>query len=516
MLPYPSGDIHVGHVRNYCITDVVARYKTMRGFNVLHPIGWDALGPARRERRHQARRPSREVDAREHRGDEAAAPAAGLQLSRGAARSPPAIPSTTAGTSGSSCACSRRASPTAPRRAVNWCPSCQTVLANEQAEGGECWRCHSKVEQRELDQWFLRITAYQDELLDDMAQLPHVARARARAAAQLGRPLARRGGGLPGRGRRRRIRVFTTRVDTIYGATFMVLAPEHPLVDELLAGRPDAAKARAADRPPARAGPPRAAGRAGREGRRLHRPLRGEPVQRRAHPDLGRQLRADGLRHRRDHGGARARLARLRVRAQVRPARARRDPARGRHARRRHAGRGLRWAGPHREQRPFDGLESDEAIRRMAAHARGEGLRQGHGHVPPEGLADQPPALLGHADPGRLLREGRHGAGARRPAPGGAAAGRAVHRRGRQPAREGAGVRERAVPALRRRRRGARPTPWTPSWTRPGTSTATCRRTRTDGPFDPAPCATGSRSTCTSAASSTRSCTSSTRASGPR
>ncbi|HET7746287.1 MAG TPA: leucine--tRNA ligase, partial [Vicinamibacteria bacterium] len=131
------------------------------------------------------------------------------------------------------------------KAAVNWCPSCQTVLANEQAEGGECWRCHSRVEERDLDQWFLRITAYQDELLDDMAQLgawPDRVLVQQRnwvgrsPGAEVDFPVE---GGEP-------IRVFTTRVDTIFGATFMVLAPEHPRVDALLRGSPEEATARGA------------------------------------------------------------------------------------------------------------------------------------------------------------------------------------------------------------------------------------------------------------------------------
>ena len=170
MLPYPSGDIHVGHVRNYCITDVVARYKRMRGFNVLHPIGWDALGlPAENAAIQRGIHPEKWT--RQN--------IAGMkrQLQR----------------LGFSYPWSREIATCDPeyyrwnqwfflrmmekgiayrkKAAVNWCPSCKTVLANEQAEGGECWRCHSKVEERELDQWFLRITAYQDQLVDDMAQL---------------------------------------------------------------------------------------------------------------------------------------------------------------------------------------------------------------------------------------------------------------------------------------------------------------------------------------------------------
>jgi leucyl-tRNA synthetase len=235
MLPYPSGDIHVGHVRNYCITDVVARYKRMRGFNVLHPIGWDALGlPAENAAIKRGVHP--ETWTRQN--------IAGMkrQLQR----------------LGFSYPWSREIATCDPeyyhwnqwfflrmlekdiayrkKAAVNWCPSCQTVLANEQAEGGECWRCHSKVEERELDQWFLRITAYQDQLLDDMAEL----------AAWPERVLVQQKnwvGRSPGaevdfavEGSSQPISVFTTRIDTIFGATFMVLAPEHPRVDELVRG----------------------------------------------------------------------------------------------------------------------------------------------------------------------------------------------------------------------------------------------------------------------------------------
>ncbi|HLA79644.1 MAG TPA: leucine--tRNA ligase, partial [Vicinamibacteria bacterium] len=233
MLPYPSGDIHVGHVRNYCITDVVARYKRMRGFNVLHPIGWDALGlPAENAAIKRGVHPEKWT--RDN--------IAGMkrQLQR----------------LGFSYPWSREVATCDPsyyhwnqwfflrmlekgiayraKAPVNWCPKCETVLANEQAQGGECWRCHSAVEERELDQWFLRITAYQDELLDDMAELAAwPERVLQQQRNWIGRSpgaevdFAVEGGGS--------IRVFTTRIDTIYGATFLVLAPEHPLVASLLA-----------------------------------------------------------------------------------------------------------------------------------------------------------------------------------------------------------------------------------------------------------------------------------------
>ena len=242
MLPYPSGDIHVGHVRNYCITDVISRCKTMRGFSVMHPIGWDALGlPAENAAIQRGVHPekwTRQNIASMKRqlqrlgfsypwSREIATCDPGYyrwnqwfflrMLERGIAY--------------------RASSP------VNWCPSCQTVLANEQAEGGICWRCKNPVEQRDMEQWFLRITAYQDQLLDDMGELPAWPD---RVLVQQRNWIGRSPGAevdFPVEGHEP-IRIFTTRVDTICGATFMVLAPEHPMVDSLLVSTKDAAERR--------------------------------------------------------------------------------------------------------------------------------------------------------------------------------------------------------------------------------------------------------------------------------
>lgn len=244
MLPYPSGNIHVGHVRNYCITDVISRSKTMRGFNVMHPIGWDALGlPAENAAIQRGIHPEKWT-----RQNIASMKA---QLQR----------------LGFSYPWSREIATCDPEyyrwnqwfflrmlekgiayRAdspVNWCPSCQTVLANEQAEGGICWRCKSEVEQRDMEQWFLRITAYQDQLLDDMAQLEHWPD---RVLVQQKNWVGKSHGAevdFPVEGLDP-IKIFTTRVDTIYGATFMVLAPEHPMVDATLVGAEDADERKAA------------------------------------------------------------------------------------------------------------------------------------------------------------------------------------------------------------------------------------------------------------------------------
>jgi leucyl-tRNA synthetase len=252
------------------------------------------------------------------------------------------------------------------KAAVNWCPSCQTVLANEQAEGGECWRCHSKVEERELDQWFLRITAYQDQLLDDMAQLtawPERVLQQQRnwvgrsQGAEVDFPVE---GGAP-------LRVFTTRIDTIFGATFMVLAPEHPRVDELAApeARPLVARMRGQDR---RA---RQAGQVEKEGvflgRHATNPFSGERIPIWAGNFVlmgygtGAIMAVPGH-DRRDYEFARK--YDLPVRAVVQPEGQPLDPA------------ALPYDGPGRtvNSGTFDGLDWEEAQERMTSFAAAQGF----------------------------------------------------------------------------------------------------------------------------------------------
>jgi len=240
MLPYPSGDIHVGHVRNYCITDVISRCKTMRGMNVMHPIGWDALGlPAENAAIKKGIHPEKWTRAN--------IASMKRQLQRLGFSYPWSREIATCDASyyrWNQWFFLRMLEKGIAYRAkapVNWCPSCLTVLANEQAEGGLCWRCHNPVEQREMEQWFLRITAYQDALIDDMAQLPTWPE---RVLQQQRNWVGKSHGAevdFPVDGFTP-IRIFTTRVDTICGATFMVLAPEHPMLDALLAGLPEAAE----------------------------------------------------------------------------------------------------------------------------------------------------------------------------------------------------------------------------------------------------------------------------------
>src|ERR1700724_3218400 len=234
MLPYPSGALHIGHVRNYSIGDALARYMWMRGFNVLHPMGWDAFGlPAENAAIANKRDPHEWTMSnianmkRQHKrmgfsydwSKEVATCEPEYyrwnqwfflkMLERGLAYRKKAL--------------------------VNWCPQCATVLANEQVVDGCCWRHESTpVEQRALDQWFFRITAFADELLDRMSKLeggwPE------RALTMQPNWIGRSEGTEINFGN---IRVFTTRVDTIFGATCVILAPEHPLCADLLneAGR---------------------------------------------------------------------------------------------------------------------------------------------------------------------------------------------------------------------------------------------------------------------------------------
>jgi leucyl-tRNA synthetase len=241
MLPYPSGRIHMGHVRNYSIGDALSAYKRMSGFNVLHPIGWDAFGmPAENAAIKNNARPDEwtfeNIDAMR------------TQLQR----------------LGFSYDWRREIASCTPEyyrwnqwffiqmwkqgllyrknATVNWCVKCNTSLANEQAEGGFCWRHEdTPVQQRELEQWFIRVTNYADELLDALNDLeggwPERVIAMQRnwigrsQGAEVDFRVAQEFAPTNGR----KIRIFTTRIDTIFGASCVIVAPEHELVDELIA-----------------------------------------------------------------------------------------------------------------------------------------------------------------------------------------------------------------------------------------------------------------------------------------
>jgi leucyl-tRNA synthetase len=234
MFPYPSGDLHMGHVRNYAIGDVIARYKRMQGFSVLHPIGWDAFGmPAENAAIKNKSHPEPWTDKCIVRMKQ--------QLKR----------------LGISYDWSREVNTSKPdyykwtqwmfllmyerglayrkKAMVNWCPKCETVLANEQVvKEDQCWRCDTKVEERALEQWFLKITEYADRLLNDLEKLegwPEPVKIMQRN--WIGKS---RGVEIKFKLKTNDLLIYTTRPDTLFGVTYMVLAPEHPLVADLTKG----------------------------------------------------------------------------------------------------------------------------------------------------------------------------------------------------------------------------------------------------------------------------------------
>ena len=241
MLPYPSGALHIGHIRNYSIGDALARYKWMRGFNVLHPMGWDAFGLPAENAAIANKQPPREwtlsniakMKATHRR----------FQFSYDWSREVTTCePEYYRWNQWFFLRMLERGIAYRKKALVNWCPNCATVLANEQVVDGCCWRHETTpVEQRALEQWFFRITQYADELLADMAQLEGNWPERVLTMQRnwIGRS---EGAEIDFGSEFGPIRVFTTRVDTIYGATCVILAPEHPLVEKMVdaAGRAQA------------------------------------------------------------------------------------------------------------------------------------------------------------------------------------------------------------------------------------------------------------------------------------
>jgi len=238
MFAYPSGHAHVGHVRNYMIGDVVARMKRMRGFNVLHPFGWDAFGlPAENAAIKNGTHPETwTLENIAHMKGQLQRLGISYAWERELAT---CLPDYYKWNQWIFLKMLERDLAYRKRSTVNWCPSCQTVLANEQVIDGACWRCGSTVTPRELEQWFFRITHYADELLDGMEELdrwPEKVLTMQRNWVGRSEGARVRFALTKAAGARDAIEVFTTRIDTIYGATFIVLAPEHPIVQQL-AGR---------------------------------------------------------------------------------------------------------------------------------------------------------------------------------------------------------------------------------------------------------------------------------------
>jgi leucyl-tRNA synthetase len=256
MFAYPSGHAHVGHVRNYMIGDVVARMKRMRGYNVLHPFGWDAFGlPAENAAIKHGTHPEKwTLEIIEHMKGQLQRLGISYAWEREIAT---CLPSYYHWNQWLFLKMLERDLAYKRRSSVNWCPSCNTVLANEQVVNGGCWRCGTPVTIRELEQWFFRITHYADELLEATTRLTGwpekvltmqrnwIGRSEgARVQFALGPqeapeavetvPRSSEAGTGPPRAvtPAAGIDVFTTRIDTIFGATFLLLAPEHPLVQQ--------------------------------------------------------------------------------------------------------------------------------------------------------------------------------------------------------------------------------------------------------------------------------------------
>jgi leucyl-tRNA synthetase len=235
MLPYPSGQLHMGHVRNYAIGDALARHMWMRGYNVLHPMGWDAFGLPAENAALKNNRPPREWTLT----NIAAMKRQFERLGMGfdwAAEVTTCMPDYYRWNQWFFLRMYERGLVYRKKSKVNWCPECATVLANEQVIDGCCWRHEDTlVEQRDLEQWFFRITAYAQELLDDLDKLdgwPEKVRTMQRN--WIGRSEGTEVE-FAVENRAEKVRVFTTRVDTIFGATSVQLAPEHPLVTALAA-----------------------------------------------------------------------------------------------------------------------------------------------------------------------------------------------------------------------------------------------------------------------------------------
>jgi leucyl-tRNA synthetase len=244
MLPYPSGRIHVGHVRNYVMGDVVARFKRMRGFNVFHPIGWDSLGLPAENAALEHGTPAREWTIRNIAAMKRQLQRLGLSYDW-SCEIASHEPEYYRWNQWTFLRFLEKGLAYRKRRAVHWCSSCHTVLANEQVEDGACERCGTSVEARELEQWFFRTTQYQDELLSALDTLEGWPEGlRRRQKNWIGRSEGVHVG-FPVVGRDAEVVVFTTRLDTIHGCTSVVVAPDHPLIEKL--GLPPSLRERLAD-----------------------------------------------------------------------------------------------------------------------------------------------------------------------------------------------------------------------------------------------------------------------------
>ncbi len=240
MFPYPSGKLHMGHVRNYSIGDVIARYKKMAGFNVLHPMGYDSFGlPAENAAiQHNAEPAKWTYDNMDEMDKQLASMGLSYDWNRRVAT---CTPEYYKWTQWLFIQFYKKGLAYKKDNPVNWCPSCQTVLANEQVVDGKCERCKTEVTKKNLSQWYLKITDYADRLLDNLDKLegwPDKVKTMQRnwIGKSYGANI-----NFEIKDSDKVLEVFTTRADTLFGATYMVMSPEHPYVNELVAGRPEEA-----------------------------------------------------------------------------------------------------------------------------------------------------------------------------------------------------------------------------------------------------------------------------------
>ena len=516
MFPYPSGRIHMGHVRNYTQGDVIARYKRARGFNVLHPMGWDAFGlPAENAAMEKKVHPKKWVY-ENIATMKAQLKVMGLSLdwSRELASCDPSyyrhqqkmfLDFWKAGL--------------AYRKEawVNWDPVDNTVLANEQVIEGKGWRTGAPVERRMLTQWNLRITKFADELLsrlDTLDRWPE--KVRLMQANWIGKSRGARvfwqltdAAGAD----RGKLEIFTTRPDTLYGASFAALSPEHPLVTELALKDPGLQRFVAESRKTGTAAAEIET--AEKIGYKLpllakHPLMPGKTLPVYAANFVLMEYGTGAIfgcpgHDERDHEFATK--YGLPIIPVVMPEGA--DPKSFSVA-----------AEPFVEDGVIinsdflNGLSVEAGQGAGDRPPRGAGRRHGHDAIPPARLAGIAPALLGRPDPGDPLREVRRRAGAGK-GPAGRAARGCRFRQAGQPARPPSDLEARRLPAVRRRRPSARPTRSTPSSIRAGTSTGSPRRSSRRRRSTARRTITGCRSINISAASSMRSCTCSIRASGP-
>ena len=266
MFPYPSGNLHMGHVRNYSIGDVIARFKKMQGCNVLHPMGFDAFGmPAENAAiKHGVKPADWTYSNIENMKRQQMSMGLSYDWSREAVTCRPEYYRWTQWLFElfykKGLAYKKEAS-------VNWCDTCGTVLANEQVIDGKCWRCDSEVHKKDLSQWFLKITDYADELLADLDKLKGwPERVKTMQENWIGRSEGLEFDiDVPALGEK--IAVYTTRADTAYGVTFVALAAEHPLMEKILADNPKAEEIRAfADKVKAQSELERTSGESEKEG----------------------------------------------------------------------------------------------------------------------------------------------------------------------------------------------------------------------------------------------------------